>query len=290
MLPSHRVPRAAVQPAHWSANVLACDAARGTTDARLATAGNALLLQKKITIHHDLAYMDFSQLIHLVGDYLVNFNPPHPNPEMQANQQQQIADSLAVLPKLGRGLDVNLRFQKVSDFEYTDELSVLDMLGINLVHGWLCDPQDTRTASVIKDMSYNQLICMLVDADDAAHPEPPASAEPATRSDATASWAALPSVVSWNTTTRAGAHSTAPQGAAEEDEAQKQAKKEEQAKKGEQAKADKAERLRKAMVVEEFLQDTASQLTYFGLEKLHNGEAGCACDALQRCVMLCSGV
>jgi len=239
MLPSHRVPRAAVQPAHWSANVLACDAARGTTDARPATAGNALLLQKKITIHHDLAYMDFSQLIHLVGDYLVNFNPPHPNPEMQANQQQQIADSLAVLPKLGRGLDVNLRFQKVSDFEYTDELSVLDMLGINLVHGWLCDPQDTRTASVIKDMSYNQLICM---------------------------------------------------GAAEEDEAQKQAKKEEQAKKGEQAKADKAERLRKAMVVEEFLQDTASQLTYFGLEKLHNGEAGCACDALQRCVMLCSGV
>ena len=97
-------------------------------------------------------------------------------------------------------------------------------------------------------------------------------------------------MVSWNTTTRAGAHSTAPQGAAEEDEAQKQAKKEEQAKKGEQAKADKAERLRKAMVVEEFLQDTASQLTYFGLEKLHNGEAGCACDALQRCVMLCSGV
>ena len=42
----------------------------------------------------------------------------------------------------------------------------------------------------------------------------------------------------------------------------------------EEAKAkDKArtERLAKAHIVEEFLQDTASQLTYFGLEQLHSG-------------------
>ena len=31
----------------------------------------------------------------------------------QANQQQQIADVLSILPKLGRGLDVNVKFQKV---------------------------------------------------------------------------------------------------------------------------------------------------------------------------------
>ena len=258
----------------------------GAADSQMRGAGNALLLEKKITIHQDLAYMDFGQLIHLVGDYLVNFNPPHPNPEMQANQQQQIADALAVLPKLGRGLDVNVRHQKVADFEYTDELSVLDMLGINLVHGWLCDPQDTRTASVIKDMSYNQLICMLVDADDAAHPEPTASTEPATRSAAAASWAALPSVVSWNTSARAGVQgrSIAPHGAAEGEDSHAEANRVEQAKA--QAKAERAERLRKARVVEEFLQDTASQLTWFGLEKLHQGQWEIAI-YLCMCVSLC---
>jgi len=251
-------------------------------------AGNALLLQQKINIHQDLAYMDFRQLIHLVGDYLVNANPPHPNPEMQANQQHQIADALAVLPKLGRGLDVNLRFQKVSDFEYTDELSVLDMLGMNMVHGWLCDPQDTRSASVIKDMSYNQLICMLVDADDAAHPVPlAASAEPATRPDG-ALWAALPSVVSWNTRSinpRAGMQCSgeaAGQGGDGENVPQMSA--EEKAKKVAEEKvkqhAEKALRLQKAQVIEEFLQDTASQLTYFGLEQLHAGVSVNVCECM----------
>ena len=239
-------------------------------------AGNALLLQRKITIHEDVAYMDFRQLIHLVGDYLVNSNPPHPNPEMQANQQQQIADALAVLPKLGRGLDVNIRFQKVTDFEFTDELSVLDMLGMNLVHGWLCDPQDTRTASVIKDMSYNQLICMLVDADDASPPiaAPALNPEPEA-GPVDAQWAALPSVVTWNAC-KSRAVVAAPDGqeAKEGREASASGGQEEEAKGAEEAKAKdkaRAERLAKAHIVEEFLQDTASQLTYFGLEQLHSG-------------------
>eukprot|EP00286_Rhodomonas_abbreviata_P000420 CAMPEP_0181291282 /NCGR_PEP_ID=MMETSP1101-20121128/1882_1 /TAXON_ID=46948 /ORGANISM="Rhodomonas abbreviata, Strain Caron Lab Isolate" /LENGTH=197 /DNA_ID=CAMNT_0023395659 /DNA_START=214 /DNA_END=804 /DNA_ORIENTATION=- len=141
----------------------------------LLAISNILLLQQKIHIHHDLAYINFRQLIQIVGDYLVEFNPPHPNPEMQANQQQQIADALAVLPKLGRGLDVNIRFQKISDFEYTDELSVLDMLGMNMVHGWLCDPQDVETKEVIKDLSYNQLICELVELDHVATTSQPAA-------------------------------------------------------------------------------------------------------------------
>ena len=105
------------------------------------TAGNVLLLQGKVRIHSDLAFIDFSQLLQLVADFLVESNPPHSDPSMQANQQQQIADALSVLPKLGRGLDVNVKFTSVTGFEYTDELSVFDMLGVNLLHGWLYDPQ-----------------------------------------------------------------------------------------------------------------------------------------------------
>lgn len=52
-----------------------------------------------------------------------------------------MADAVTVLPKLATGLDVNVRFTGVSDFEYTPECSVFDLLGVPLYHGWLVDPQ-----------------------------------------------------------------------------------------------------------------------------------------------------
>lgn len=48
---------------------------------------------------------------------------------------------MMVLPKLATGLDVNVRFTGVADFEYTPECIVFDLLGIPLYHGWLVDPQ-----------------------------------------------------------------------------------------------------------------------------------------------------
>ena len=49
----------------------------------LLAISNVLLLRKKIYIHADLAFIDFSQLVQLVGSYLVEFNPPHPNHDMR---------------------------------------------------------------------------------------------------------------------------------------------------------------------------------------------------------------
>lgn len=54
---------------------------------------------------------------------------------------QNISDTMTVLPKLSTGLDVNVRFTGVSDFEYTPECIVFDLLNIPLYHGWLVDPQ-----------------------------------------------------------------------------------------------------------------------------------------------------
>lgn len=39
--------------------------------------------------------------------------------------------------KLNVGLDVNLRFNSPTAFEATRELTVFDLLGIDLVHGWV---------------------------------------------------------------------------------------------------------------------------------------------------------
>lgn len=54
---------------------------------------------------------------------------------------QNMSDAMAVLPKLSTGLDVNVRFTGVTDFEYTPECIVFDLLDIPLYHGWLVDPQ-----------------------------------------------------------------------------------------------------------------------------------------------------
>jgi hypothetical protein len=40
-------------------------------------------------------------------------------------------------------------------------VAVFELLGIPLVHGWLVDPQDTRTAAVFGNKSYNELVEML---------------------------------------------------------------------------------------------------------------------------------
>ena len=59
------------------------------------------------------------------------------------NVERNLNDSIAVLPRLATGLDVNVRFTGISDFEFTPELLIFDVLNINLYHGWLVDPQES---------------------------------------------------------------------------------------------------------------------------------------------------
>ena len=53
--------------------------------------------------------------------------------------------------------NVKLYF-RVSDFEFTPECIVFDLLSIGLYHGWLIDPQNTETVSAVGGLSYNQLV------------------------------------------------------------------------------------------------------------------------------------
>lgn len=64
-----------------------------------------------------------------------------------------MSDAMAVLPKLSTGLDVNVRFTGVTDFEYTPECIVFDLLDIPLYHGWLVDPQVCVCVSVNAGLS-----------------------------------------------------------------------------------------------------------------------------------------
>ncbi|XP_057243998.1 ubiquitin carboxyl-terminal hydrolase MINDY-1, partial [Malurus melanocephalus] len=88
----------------------------------------------------------------LAGNCILNTQPRDTSEALQLNFQQNISDTMTVLPKLSTGLDVNVRFTGVSDFEYTPECIVFDLLNIPLYHGWLVDPQVSATPQRLGDM------------------------------------------------------------------------------------------------------------------------------------------
>lgn len=84
--------------------------------------------------------------------------------ELEAARQFAVADFFELLPTFARGVDINVRFNSCTAFEFTRELSVFDLMpNIRLVHGWLVDPQDARLAVAISRLSYNQVMNALVE-------------------------------------------------------------------------------------------------------------------------------
>ncbi|NXE98685.1 MINY1 hydrolase, partial [Menura novaehollandiae] len=98
------------------------------------------------------------ELMAHLGNCILATQPREPSEGLQLNFQQNINDTMTVLPKLSTGLDVNVRFTGVSDFEYTPECIVFDLLNIPLYHGWLVDPQSPEQVQAVGKLSYNQLV------------------------------------------------------------------------------------------------------------------------------------
>uniref|UniRef100_A0A8C3NSD8 Ubiquitin carboxyl-terminal hydrolase n=1 Tax=Cyanoderma ruficeps TaxID=181631 RepID=A0A8C3NSD8_9PASS len=102
---------------------------------------NILLLQWKVKLPPQKEVITAEELMAHLGNCILATQPRDTSEGLQLNFQQNISDSMTVLPKLSTGLDVNVRFTGVSDFEYTPECIVFDLLNIPLYHGWLVDPQ-----------------------------------------------------------------------------------------------------------------------------------------------------
>ncbi|CAG5128275.1 unnamed protein product, partial [Candidula unifasciata] len=98
------------------------------------------------------------QLMTYLGECIFENMPQNLTETTQANYEQNMQDAMSVMYKLQTGLDVNVKFTGVGDFEYTPELIVFDLLGISLYHGWLVDPQDLDTLRAVGQCSYNQLV------------------------------------------------------------------------------------------------------------------------------------
>ncbi|XP_066233527.1 ubiquitin carboxyl-terminal hydrolase MINDY-1 [Saccopteryx leptura] len=119
---------------------------------------NILFLQWKVKLPPQKEVITSDELMAHLGDCLLSIKPQEMSEGLQLNFQQNVDDAMTVLPKLATGLDVNVRFTSVWDFEYTPECSIFDLLGIHLYHGWLVDPQSPEAVSAVGKLSYNQLV------------------------------------------------------------------------------------------------------------------------------------
>ena len=85
------------------------------------------------------------------------------NDESLQRKIQQIDDLISTLPSLSKGLDLNPKFTSgPNGFEYTSNIAVFDALHIDLVHGWLIDPQGEDLYQLLNTQTYNQIMDTMV--------------------------------------------------------------------------------------------------------------------------------
>lgn len=125
---------------------------------------NVLLLKNNLSLSPDITEVSQEKLLSLVAERLIdsNSNVNNKDTEYVQNQQQNISDAIDLLPRLATGIDVNIKFLRINDFEFTPECAIFDLLDIPLYHGWIVDPQDCDTANAIGSKSYNTLMGELV--------------------------------------------------------------------------------------------------------------------------------
>ena len=123
-----------------------------------------LLLKRQITLPATSEIVSAEKLMEYIGDSMLSNVPTNLSGEGRLNYEQNMNDAMAVLPKLQTGLDVNVKFTGVKDFEYTPECIIFDLLRIPLFHGWLVDPQTPDVVSAIGIFSIVVFFCSVLNA------------------------------------------------------------------------------------------------------------------------------
>lgn len=167
-------------PVKWVLNgqnesVPICMQARNGPCALLALI-NVNLQSRAFTLEPGTTRMREEHLMAILADY-VSTRPPTDADAPDTLREHAVADFLDLLPRLNCGMDINVRFNGPSSFEFTRELGVFDIFpAVRLLHGWLVDPQDVRLADALGTLTYNQIIDELVRT--ATPPPPPPPEEP----------------------------------------------------------------------------------------------------------------
>jgi len=136
----------------------------------LIAIANCLLLLRWIKLGNRFDYVANSWIVEQVGLFIKNGNKEsETDPAVWRNMQVLIHDVIRLLPQLETGMDVNVRFGDCESFEFTPPLSVFDLTGLRLLHGFIIDRDAERSVhEVAAELSYNQALDYLVTADEKA--------------------------------------------------------------------------------------------------------------------------
>jgi len=84
-------------------------------------------------------------------------------------EQFIFSEVLDIIPTLQDGMDVNPRFTSdVTGYEYTKQLNAFDLLNVELVHGWLIDPEQEKALyDIVGNRTYNESIELVIQGQEA---------------------------------------------------------------------------------------------------------------------------
>eukprot|EP00980_Cylindrotheca_fusiformis_P009989 scaffold2212_cov143-Cylindrotheca_fusiformis.AAC.7 len=128
----------------------------------LLAAANVLLLKGSISLPSNTisaGVVTIDQLVNVLAEKILTNT---------SASDHHIQEVMQVFPTLQFGMDVNPKFTAgPTGVEYTLGLNAFDLLNIELVHGWLIDPQSPEY-TLIGDRTYNQLINAVIEGNDAS--------------------------------------------------------------------------------------------------------------------------
>ncbi|KAL9177784.1 hypothetical protein ABFS82_01G081400 [Erythranthe guttata] len=109
---------------------------------------NALSLKNSLGSGLNNPEVSQEQLLSLVYDRMMHSKP---------GTYKDIEEMFDLLRRLTTGINVNIKFRRIDDFELTPECAIFGLLDIPLYHGWIVDPQDKETYAAIGSESYDIL-------------------------------------------------------------------------------------------------------------------------------------
>ncbi|KAG0262804.1 hypothetical protein DFQ27_002117 [Actinomortierella ambigua] len=150
---------------------------------------NTLILQGKVEIKpYDRPSIRYDHLLSILAEYLLaggdqenassgNATSPtngRSGARVEAERQRsryEVESALRILPRLEHGLDVNVFFKSIRGFENTPELGLFHSFGVELVHGWIVNPELDPAMYRLVDgpaqiTSYNKAVECIVKGDD----------------------------------------------------------------------------------------------------------------------------
>lgn len=135
----------------------------------LLAASNALLLRGEITLPPASVRQNVATIEDVVN--MLASRALLKSDTTDSTSSYHIDELLQLFPSLQYGMDVNPKFTiGPTGVEYTKELSAFDLMGVELVHGWLIDAhaQDGGHGSVIGSKTYNELTELMIMGNDAS--------------------------------------------------------------------------------------------------------------------------